>query len=78
VFPATGAAAGSALRKVGFFNHTSRDLELKIQGEAVTLPAKSYLHANLPPTFTWQCSTQPATTEKVPGDASGLDVLIRE
>jgi hypothetical protein len=77
VFPATGAAAGP-LRKVGFYNHTKRDLALTIEGRAVTLPAKSYLFAHLPPSFSWTCAGKPAATQTVPADAAGLDVLIRE
>jgi hypothetical protein len=78
VFPAAGAAAAPGLRKIGFFNHTKHDLALTIEGKTVTLPAMSYLHAQVPPTFTWKCADRPAATETVPADASGLDVLIRE
>jgi hypothetical protein len=84
VFPASGTAtspvAGAAggLRKVGFFNHTDRDLALVIDGKAVTLPAKSYIHAQVPPTFTWKHGKQPAATETIPADAAGLDVLFRD
>ncbi len=78
VFPAAGAANANGLRKVGFFNHTDRDLSLTIEGKAVTLPAMSYLHAQLPPTFTWKCADKPAAQATVPADATGLDVLIRE
>ena len=78
VFPAAGAAPATGLRKVGFYNHTGRDLALTIEGRAVTLPAMSYLHAQLPPAFTWTCADQPAARATVPADAAGVDVLIRE
>ena len=78
VFPAAGAAPATGLRKVGFYNHTGRDLALTIEGRAVTLPAMSYLHAQLPPAFTWACADQPAARATVPADAAGVDVLIRE
>ena len=78
VFPASGVAAAIGLRKVGFYNHTGRDLSLTIEGRVVTLPAMTYLHAQLPPTFTWQCDDKPAAKATVPADATGLDVLIRE
>lgn len=79
VFPASGNATNAAgLCKVGFFNHTNRDLALTIEGKTVTLPAMSYLHAQLPPTFTWKCANKPDAKETVPADAVGLDVLIRE
>ncbi|AWM37486.1 hypothetical protein GobsT_45430 [Gemmata obscuriglobus] len=77
VFPATGTAGANGLRKVGFYNHTDRDLALTIEGQAVKLPAKTYLHAQLPRTFTWKHSDQPVTKETVPTDASGLDVVFR-
>jgi hypothetical protein len=48
VFEAAGPATGTNLRKIGFFNHTGRDLDLVIEGKAVKLPKKSYLHAELP------------------------------
>lgn len=76
VFPAAGAAAG-ALRKVGFFNHSDRDLRLVIEGRPVALPAKSYLHAQLPPAFRWSEAGDPERRETVPADAAGVDVLIR-
>ena len=78
VFPAAGTAPAAGLRKVGFYNHTPRDLALTIEGKPVTLPAMSYLHAQLPAAFTWKCADRPAATERVPADAAGVDVLIRE
>jgi hypothetical protein len=78
VFPATGPTVTTGLRKIGFYNHTKRDLALTIEGKTVTLPAMSYLHAHVPATFTWQCADRPATKETVPASAEGLDVLIRE
>lgn len=78
VFAAAGTGAAQGLRKIGFYNHTDRDLALTIEGKQVTLPAMSYLHAQMPPTFTWKCGDRPAATERVPADATGLDVLIRE
>lgn len=78
VFPASGVAIAAGFRKVGFYNHTGRDLSLTIEGRTVTLPAMTYLHAQLPPTFTWKCADKPAAQSTVPADATGLDVLIRE
>ena len=77
VFAASGTAAGRGLRTVGFFNHTDRDLSLTIEGKAVKLPAKTYLHAQLPPAFTWAHGDKPAAKETVPADASGVDVLFK-
>ena len=78
VFTASGNATGTLLRKIGFFNHTNRDLDLVIEGKAVKLPKKSYLHAELPANFTWKHSDGAAEIATVPTDAVGLDVLFKE
>ena len=78
VFPASGAATADGSRKVGFYNHTNRDIALVIEGRSVSLPAMTYVHAQLPATFTWKCADKPAAQTTVPADATGLDVLIRE
>jgi hypothetical protein len=79
VFAAAGTAgAGNATRKVGFYNHTPRDLELTVEGKTVKLPAMTYLHAQLPPVFVWKCGDRPAERATVPDTASGIDVLFRE
>ena len=78
VFTALGTPASRELRKVGFFNHTDRDLDLVIEGRAVKLPRKSYLHAQLPPAFQWGHSANPMEKAAVPNDAAGLDVVFRE
>lgn len=78
VFPASGTAVVTGLRKVGFYNHTARDLSLTIDGKETKLPAMSYVHAQVPASFTWKCGDRPATKETVPVDAAGVDVLIRE
>jgi len=78
VFSAGGPVPASSLRKIGFFNHTGRDIQLVIEGKAVTLPKKSYLQAELPVKFTWKHSDRPAETATVPDDAAGLDVLFKE
>ena len=77
VFAAAGSVAGPT-RKVGFFNHTNADIELAIEGRAVTLPRKTYIHAELPPTFKWKHGENAAETATVPTGAAGLDVVFRE
>ena len=77
VFPVAGAAAAGAARRVGFFNHTNRDLQLTIEGRPVTLPAKSFLHAELSPTFRWSEAGGPPRTTTVPPGSPGVDVLFR-
>ena len=77
VFAAAGTATGT-LRKVGFFNHTGRDLDLVIEGKAVKLPKKSYLNAELPVKFTWKADGNEAHATTVPDGAAGVDVLFKE
>ena len=77
VFPAGGPEPAGVYRTVGFYNHTDRDLSLTIEGRAVKLPAKTYLHAQLAPTFTWGVADRPAARETVPAGAGGLDVVFR-
>lgn len=78
VFPARGNRNAPGLRHIGFYNHTRHDLTLTIEGQIVKLPALTYLHAQLPPTFRWRCGRGETTTEIVPADATGVDVVIRE
>jgi hypothetical protein len=78
VFTVSGGPVSGQLRKVGFFNHTDRDIDLVIVGRAVKLPRKTYLHAQLPPTFQWKQGDRKAETATVPESAAGLDVLFRE
>jgi hypothetical protein len=79
VFPVKGEALiGTGYRTVGFFNHTARDLALTIEGRAVKLPARSYLHAQLAATFTWGHGDRPSARETVPDGAGGVDVVFRD
>jgi hypothetical protein len=79
VFAASGGGnLAGGYKTVGFYNHTDRDLNLVIEGRSVKLPAKSYLNAQLGPTFTWGHANGTATRETVPPGASGLDVVFRE
>lgn len=78
VFTAAGTPDNPLLRKVGFFNHTDRDLDLVIEGKAVKLPKKSFLNAELPAKFTWKHSGGTAEVATVPAGAAGLDMLFKE
>jgi hypothetical protein len=78
VFIATGSLTAATTRRIGFFNHTNRDLDLVIEGRPVTLPRKSYIHAEVPATFSWRHSDNPAQPTTVPAGSPGLDVLFRE
>ena len=79
IFPATGGEKlTTGYRIVGFYNHTTSDLTLTIEDRVVKLPAKTYLHAQLAPTFTWGHSDRASTRETVPEGAGGVDVVFRE
>jgi hypothetical protein len=79
VFPAKGAEAPPAgYRTVGFYNHTTRDLALTIEGHDVKLPAKTYLYAQLAATFTWSHGGRSAARETVPEGAGGVEVVFRD
>ena len=78
VFAARGVEAPAGYRSVGFYNHTGKDLSLTIEGRAVKLPAKSYLHAHLAPSFNWSHGDRATTREVVPEGAGGVDVVFRD
>lgn len=78
VFPAAGPEpTAGGYRTVGFYNYTDRDLALTIEGQAVRLPARSYLHAQVGPSFSWSHATGATIRETVPPGAAGLDVVFR-
>jgi hypothetical protein len=78
VFTAAGGGATGPTRKVGFFNHTRRNLDLVIDGRAVKLPGRTYIHAQVPPTFRWKHGDNPAATATVPEGAAGIDVVFKD
>lgn len=63
--------------KVGIFNHSDRELDLEINGEAVKLPADQYVTLKMPRTFTWAVKGQPAKSVTVPADSDGLEIVFR-
>lgn len=77
VFTTLGNANAGGTRKVGFFNHTEKDIQLVIEGRAVTLPRKTYIHAEVPQAFQWRYDGHPTQTAQVPDGAAGLDLLFR-
>jgi hypothetical protein len=78
VITAAGATATGNLRKIGFFNHSTRDLDLVIEGKAVKLPKKSYLNAELPPKFTWKAADGEALSTTVPDGSPGVDLVFKD
>jgi len=65
-------------RAVTFFNHTSREVNLSIEGRTVKLPAKCYVETKLTQTFQWAYGDRQPGSERIPADAAGLDIVFRE
>jgi hypothetical protein len=63
--------------KVGFFNHSDRELQLEVNGEAVRLPKEQYVSLRLPRTFKWAEKGQKGTEVVVPPNADGLEIVFR-
>jgi hypothetical protein len=64
--------------KVGFFNHSDRDLVLEVNGETLKLPSEQYVTLRLKRTFSWAEKGQKATDVAVPPDADGLEIVFRK
>lgn len=64
--------------KVGFFNHSDREIVLDVNGEAVKLPSEQYVTLRLPRTFKWAEKGQKATDVAVPADADGMEIVFRK
>ncbi|HET6576444.1 MAG TPA: hypothetical protein VFG68_22785 [Fimbriiglobus sp.] len=79
IYPVDGPppASPGAKRKVGFFNHSNRDLTLTVEGESVTLPRRHYVNARVPAAFTWKLDGAERQTE-IPAAAPGVEVVIRK
>jgi hypothetical protein len=77
VLPVDGDPPAGATRKVGFYNYTGRDLELKIEGNAVALPAKSFVTAEVPVRFTWRVGSAAEETTTIPANSAGVEVVLK-
>ncbi len=79
VVPVVGGEvpAPGALRSVGIFNHTDRAVTLTVEGETVTLPARSYVTAAVPRKFAWKLGAGELQTTEVPPDAPGVEIVLR-
>ncbi|HJZ90268.1 MAG TPA: hypothetical protein VKE40_05305 [Gemmataceae bacterium] len=64
--------------KVGFFNHSDRDLVLEVNGEPLKLPSEQYVTKRLPRTFKWAEKGKPATDVTIPPDADGIEIVFRK
>jgi hypothetical protein len=80
IYPVEGAppASPSVKRKVGFFNHTDRDLKLTVEGQTITLPKRHYIAAEVPANFDWKLGDGPKQHTAIPTAAPGVEVVIRK
>jgi hypothetical protein len=79
IIPAEGnKAERPAEVKVGFFNHSEREITLEINGEMVKLPSEQYVTLRLKRTFAWSEKGQKATEVVVPPDADGMEIVFRK
>lgn len=77
--PGDSARTASATEvKVGFFNHTTRDLVLVVNNEEIKLPAAQYVTVRLPRAFQWMEKGGKAADVKVPVDAEGIEIVFRK
>lgn len=79
IIPAEGnRAERPAEVRVGFFNHSEREIVLEVNGEIVKLPSEQYVTLRLKRTFTWAEKGQKATDVAVPPDADGMEIVFRK
>lgn len=77
VIPTEGRGEPLAQVKVGFFNHSDRDLVLDVNGDPLRLPKEQYVTVRLPRTFKWTERGGKATDVVVPPDADGIEIVFR-
>jgi hypothetical protein len=77
VIPADGRGEPQAQVKVGFFNHSDRDLVLDVNGEAVKLAKEQFVTLRLPRTFRWMEKGGKDNSVVVPPDAEGIEIVFR-
>jgi hypothetical protein len=78
VIPADGRGDGRAEVKVGFFNHSDREIVLDVNGEPLKLPKEQYVTLRLPRTFTWAETGAKGSSVVVPPDADGIEIVFRK
>lgn len=64
--------------KVGFFNHSDRDLDLDVNGEPLKLPSGQYVTVRVKRTFKWGEKGKKSMDVVVPPDADGIEIVFRK
>ena len=78
VIPADGRGEPQAQVKVGFFNHTEREIVLDVNSEPLRLPKGQYVTVRLPRTFAWAEKGMTENSVVVPPDAEGIEIVLRK
>jgi hypothetical protein len=78
VIPSEGRGEPQAQVRVGFFNHTQREIVLDVNGEPLRLPKEEYVTVRLPRTFTWAEKGAKGNEVVVPPDADGIEIVFRK
>lgn len=78
VIPSEGKGEQGPEIKVGFFNHSDREIVLDVNGESVKLPKEQYVTLRLPRTFNWAEKGAKAASVVVPPDADGIEIVFRK
>jgi len=64
--------------RVGFFNHSERQIVLEVNGEQLKIPSGQYVTLRLPRTFAWAEKDRKAKDVVVPPDADGIEIVFRK
>jgi hypothetical protein len=67
----------AATARVSFWNRSTQDLDVRIDGQLRTLRRGKGLTLELPRQFVWQVEGRAAETERVPTDKPSLEIVIR-
>ncbi|HEX3150126.1 MAG TPA: hypothetical protein VHR66_18760 [Gemmataceae bacterium] len=78
VIPSEGKGEQGPEIKVGFFNHSDREITLNVNGESVKLPREQYVTLRMPRTFTWAEKGSKAASVVVPPGADGIEIVFRK
>jgi hypothetical protein len=62
---------------IGFWNHSSKDVVLKVDGQPRTLSHGQSVLLTLPRQFVWQIDERQPRNERVPAGQAGVDIVIR-
>jgi hypothetical protein len=78
IIPSEGKGEQGSEIKVGFFNHSNREIVLDVNGESVRLPKEQYVTLRLPRTFNWAEKGLKSASVVVPPDADGIEIVFRK